>query len=80
LVDRIYGESIKSGNDTFNGNSFFRTYVLALATAETSLFIDDFEPTISVQLQAEDRTYLDTGPTGVAMVKNFNGGFHHLFR
>jgi hypothetical protein len=50
MVDRIYGESIRSGNDTFNGNSFFRTYVLALATAEASLFIDHLEPTIAIHL------------------------------
>jgi hypothetical protein len=79
VIDRIYLETIKSGDDTFNGNSFFRAYVLALTTAETSLFIDDLEATTVTYLQTEDRTYLYTGSTGITMIKNFNGGFHYLF-
>jgi hypothetical protein len=50
VVDRAYRESVRSWNNTFNGDSFFRAYVLALATAETSLFIDDLKPTISTYL------------------------------
>jgi hypothetical protein len=50
VVERGKGnrERVRSGDDTFNGNRFFRTYVLALATPETSLFIDDLDPTIII--------------------------------
>jgi hypothetical protein len=40
-------EDIGSGDDAFNRNGFLRAYVLALATAEASLFIDDLEQTIT---------------------------------
>jgi len=35
--------SLSLGYNPFDGNGFIRAYVLALATSETSLFIDDLE-------------------------------------
>jgi hypothetical protein len=72
-----YYKTILSGHNTFDANRLFRAYVFALAAAETNLFVDYLQQTIT-NPQTENRTDFHTSSAPAAVIKNFNSRLHCL--